>query len=83
MVSILIIPTVTTKLMMMITLLDCVTLLFLCFRCRCPHAAATALEKKRKDYAFWRQFNEKPSIIPGCPGATALNLSYSTVRMIA
>jgi len=26
------------------------------------------LEKKRKDYAFWRQFNEKPSIIPGCPG---------------
>ena len=25
-------------------------------------------EKKRKDYAFRRQFNEKPSIIPGCPG---------------
>jgi len=25
-------------------------------------------EKKRKDYTFWRQFNEKPSIIPGCPG---------------
>ena len=26
-------------------------------------------EKKRKDYsAFWRQFIEKPSIIPGCPG---------------
>ena len=24
--------------------------------------------KKRKDYAFRRQFNEKPSIIPGCPG---------------
>ncbi len=24
-------------------------------------------EKKRPDYAFWRQFNEKPSIIPGCP----------------
>ena len=24
-------------------------------------------EKKRKDYAFRRQFNEKPSIIPGCP----------------
>ncbi len=22
-------------------------------------------EKKRKDYAFRRQFNEKPSIIPG------------------
>ncbi len=26
-------------------------------------------EKNREDYAFWRQFNEKPSIIPGCPGA--------------
>ena len=25
------------------------------------------IEKKRKDYAFRRQFNEKPSIIPGCP----------------
>ncbi len=25
------------------------------------------LEKKRKDYTFWRQLNEKPSIIPGCP----------------
>ena len=27
------------------------------------------LEKKRKDYAFRGQFNEKPSIIPGCPGS--------------
>ena len=25
-------------------------------------------KKQSKDYAFWRQFNEKPSIIPGCPG---------------
>ncbi len=25
-------------------------------------------EKKRKDYAFWCQFNGKPSITPGCPG---------------
>jgi hypothetical protein len=24
--------------------------------------------KERKDYAFWRQLNEKPSILPGCPG---------------
>ena len=24
-------------------------------------------EKKRKDYAFRRRFNEKPSFIPGCP----------------
>ncbi len=39
------------------------------------------LEKKRKektttrlllDYAFRRQFNEKPSTTPGCPGAVAL-----------
>ena len=29
-------------------------------------------EKKRNDYAFWRQFNEKPSIIPGCPGTGVL-----------
>ena len=26
-------------------------------------------EKKRKDYAFWHQFKDKASIIPGCPGA--------------
>jgi len=33
-------------------------------------SAALLIEKKRKekkDYAFWRLFNEKPSIIPGCP----------------
>jgi len=35
------------------------------------------LKKKRKDYAFWHQFNEKPSIIPGCPAfATLQNSSY-------
>ncbi len=26
------------------------------------------VEKKRKDYTFRRRFNEKPSIILGCPG---------------
>ncbi len=31
--------------------------------------AAPGSEKKRKDYAFWRQFNEKPSKILSCPGA--------------
>ena len=31
-------------------------------------AVSGHLLKKRKDYAFWRQFNEKPSITPGCPG---------------
>ena len=25
-------------------------------------------KQKRKDHAFRRQFNEKPSVIPGCPG---------------
>ena len=37
-----------------------------------------ALEKKRKDYAFWRQFDEKPSIILGCPkdGSATEYLSY-------
>ena len=36
----------------------------------CTHALllpATRKGKKRKDCAFRRQFNEKPSIIPGCP----------------
>ena len=31
-------------------------------------AGSGGAEKKGKDYAFRRQFNEKPSIIPGCPG---------------
>ena len=26
--------------------------------------------KKRKDYTFWHQFNDKPSVIPGCPGSS-------------
>ena len=26
-------------------------------------------KEKRKNYAFRRQFNEKPSMIPGCPAA--------------
>ncbi len=31
-------------------------------------------EKKRQDYAFRRQFNEKPSIVPGCPGTFLLTI---------
>ncbi len=38
------------------------------------------LEKKRKDYAFRRQFNEKPSIIPGCPGEGTLQKRLSVPR---
>jgi len=30
-------------------------------------------EQKRKENAFWREFNEKPSFIPGCPGLEWLN----------
>jgi len=33
-------------------------------------AELLAAEKKRKNYAFQRQFNEKPSILPGCPDAS-------------
>ena len=48
---------------------------------------AVSLEKKRKDYAFRRQFNEKPSTIPGCPGAISLcscNMhSYSAVEHVS
>ena len=33
-----------------------------------PAKPADNLRKERKDYAFRRQFNEKPSITPGCPG---------------
>jgi len=33
-----------------------------------PMRLTAPVEKKRKDYTFRRQFNEKPSIIPGRPG---------------
>jgi hypothetical protein len=35
-------------------------------------------EKKRKYYTFRRQFNEKPSIIPGCPGCPPLHSQLSS-----
>ena len=34
------------------------------------------VEQKRKDYAFRCQFNEKPSVIPGCPGTEHVPESY-------
>ncbi len=34
-------------------------------------------EKKRKDDTFRRQFNEKPSIILGCPGTESLTAMHS------
>ena len=33
---------------------------------------STRKEQNRTDYTFWRQFNEKPGDIPGCPNQTAL-----------
>ena len=32
-------------------------------------------KRERKEYAFRRQFNEKPSIIPGCPGLAVFEAS--------
>jgi len=40
-------------------------------------------EKKRKDYTFRRQFNEKPSIIPGCPGLTIETSLQSTGFLVS
>ena len=37
-----------------------------------PQVAMKIWKCKRKDYTFWRQFNEKPCIIPGCPGNEGL-----------
>ena len=34
------------------------------------HTYVHTREKKRKDYAFRRQFIAKSSMIPGCPGST-------------
>jgi len=42
-------------------------------------------KRKRKDYTFRRQFNEKPSIIPGCPGSSvnsALMVTNYAVSMV-
>ncbi len=36
------------------------------------YVAQSLLENKRKDYAFWRQFHEKPRISPGYPGQSLL-----------
>ena len=31
-----------------------------------PNCHKHQKEKRRKDYAYWRHFNEKPSIMAGC-----------------
>ena len=40
-------------------------------------------EKKRKDCAFQRQYHEKPSIIPGCPGSNAVQRTCTVVLIHA
>jgi len=39
-------------------------------------------ENKRKDYAFRRQFNEKPSCIPGCPDLRQQQQLQEMLRII-
>ena len=34
---------------------------------------------ERKDYAFWRQLHEKPSIIPGCRGIITILIMTKTL----
>ncbi len=34
-------------------------------------------KEEEKDYAFQRHFDEKPSIIPGCPGAVLPRVKMS------
>ncbi len=41
------------------------------------HSSA-AKEKKRKDHAFRRHLNEKPSVIPGCPGPAVIPVLAKT-----
>ena len=47
-----------------------------------PHTGQE--KKKRKHYTFRRQFNEKPSYIPGCPGTCQTAYSFaSTIAGLA
>ncbi len=49
--------------------------------CPQPEIMITARkEKKRKDYAFRRQFDEKPNIIPGCPGMVKVMIRSPKLR---
>ncbi len=39
----------------------------LSMRCAAYEHPLDEKEKEKKDYAFRRQFNKKPNVIPGCP----------------
>ena len=45
-------------------------------------STASSSNKKRKDYAFWRQFDTKPSIILGCPSAAAISIAAACIRAV-
>ena len=40
-------------------------------------------EKKRKEFAFLRQFNGKPSIILGCPDITVVFFAFFSQALLA
>ena len=40
-------------------------------------------ENKRKDYAFRHQFDEKPSIILGCPGLNCFMLRTEHAKLLS
>ena len=46
----------------------------------CAEAVRELEKEERKDYALQPQFNEKPGIIPGCPGV--LELSKSSLQIL-
>ena len=48
-------------------------------RCGTPWDLCSVLEKKRKDYAFRRQFNEKPSIIPAAQVCSVLHSNVFSI----
>ena len=37
--------------------------------CKSGYNSQKREQKKRLPYTFWHQFDEKPSVIPDCPGA--------------
>ena len=53
---------------------------------RCPNSTKGSrhMEKKRKDYTFRRQFNEKPSNILGCPGTADIcqQRNYGSMQLM-
>jgi len=49
--------------------------------CKQSSPVKTQKEKKRKDYAFRRQFDVKPSVIPGCPSVKIHDYTELTYQL--